>query len=204
MPVDSLEPGLPLRWRLREKLPEILIEAASVVLALLLALGASAWHERNQDIERAQTARAAILAELRNNRTELGKNREATTRNLAILNEMAKDESSAKGQSARLDVPLALLSEAAWRTAQSSQALRNADYAWTIEISKCYELQGLFMQMQWLALEQLADVEKVKIDTKADIAKQLQGRFNILSNLSANLEQAYVELLDTPKPRGGK
>jgi len=204
MPVDSLEPGLPLRWRLREKLPEILIEEASVVLALLLALGASAWHERNQDIERAQTARAAILAELRNNRTELGKNREATTRNLAILNEMAKDESSAKGQSARLDVPLALLSEAAWRTAQSSQALRNADYAWTIEISKCYELQGLFMQMQWLALEQLADVEKVKIDTKADIAKQLQGRFNILSNLSANLEQAYVELLDTPKPRGGK
>ena len=204
MPVDSPEPGLPLRWRLREKLPEILIEAASVVLALLLALGASAWHERNQDIERAQTARAAILAELRNNRTELGKNREATTRNLAILNEMAKDESSAKGQSARLDVPLALLSEAAWRTAQSSQALRNADYAWTIEISKCYELQGLFMQMQWLALEQLADVEKVKIDTKADIAKQLQGRFNILSNLSANLEQAYVELLDTPKPRGGK
>jgi len=204
MPVDSLEPGLPLRRCLREKLPEILIEAASVVLALLLALGASAWHERNQDIERAQTARAAILAELRNNRTELGKNREATTRNLAILNEMAKDESSAKGQSARLDVPLALLSEAAWRTAQSSQALRNADYAWTIEISKCYELQGLFMQMQWLALEQLADVEKVKIDTKADIAKQLQGRFNILSNLSANLEQAYVELLDTPKPRGGK
>jgi len=204
MPVDSPEPGLPLRRRLREKLPEILIEAASVVLALLLALGASAWHERNQDIERAQTARAAILAELRNNRTELGKNREATTRNLAILNEMAKDESSAKGQSARLDVPLALLSEAAWRTAQSSQALRNADYAWTIEISKCYELQGLFMQMQWLALEQLADVEKVKIDTKADIAKQLQGRFNILSNLSANLEQAYVELLDTPKPRGGK
>jgi len=97
MPVDSLEPGLPLRRRLREKLPEILIEAASVVLALLLALGASAWHERNQDIERAQTARAAILAELRNNRTELGKNREATTRNLAILNEMAKDESSAKG-----------------------------------------------------------------------------------------------------------
>jgi len=204
MPVDSPEPGLPLRRRLREKLPEILIEAASVVLALLLALGASAWHERNQDIERAQTARAAILAELRNNRTELGKNREATTRNLAILNEMAKDESSAKGQSARLDVPLALLSEAAWRTAQSSQALRNADYAWTIEISKCYELQGLFMQTQWLALEQLADVEKVKIDTKADIAKQLQGRFNILSNLSANLEQAYVELLDTPKPRGGK
>jgi len=204
MPVDSPEPGLPLRRRLREKLPEILIEAASVVLALLLALGASAWHERNQDIERAQTARAAILAELRNNRTELGKNREATTRNLAILNEMAKDESSAKGQSARLDVPLALLSEAAWRTAQSSQALRNADYAWTIEISKCYELQGLFMQMQWLALEQLADVEKVKIDTKADIARQLQGRFNILSNLSTNLEQAYVELLDTPKPRGGK
>ncbi|MFC4821786.1 hypothetical protein [Dokdonella ginsengisoli] len=199
MPADSSAP--PLRLRLREKLPEILIEAASVVLALFLALGANAWHEHGQDVERARTARAAILAEMRTNRTELGGSREAMSRNLAYLAELAKDDSSAKGQSAHFDVPLALLSEAAWRTAQSSQALRETDYAWTIEVSRCYELQGMFMQMQWLVLEQIADMGKARVDTKADIARQLQGRIDLLSKLSADLERAYAELLGATAPR---
>lgn len=199
MSADSSAP--PLRLRLREKLPEILIEAASVVLALFLALGANAWHEHGQDVERARTARAAILAEMRTNRTELGGSREAMSRNLAYLAELAKDDSSAKGQSAHFDVPLALLSEAAWRTAQSSQALRETDYAWTIEVSRCYELQGMFMQMQWLVLEQIADMGKARVDTKADIARQLQGRIDLLSKLSADLERAYAELLGATAPR---
>lgn len=203
MSADSFASNLPLRTRLREKLPEILIEAASVVLALLLAFGANAWHEHGQDVERARTARAAILSELRNNRTELGESREAMARNLAVLGEMANDESAAKGHSAHLDVPLALLSEAAWRTAQSSQALRETDYAWTIEVSRCYELQGLFTQMQWLVLEQIADMGKAQVSTKADIARQLQGRIGIMSKLSGDLEQAYVELLDGTTPPEG-
>jgi hypothetical protein len=200
MPAESSAP--PLRLRLREKLPEILIEAASVVLALFLAFGANAWHEHGQDVERARTARAAILAEMRTNRTELGGSREAMSRNLAYLAELAKDDSSAKGQSAHFDVPLALLSEAAWRTAQSSQALRETDYAWTIEVSRCYELQGMFMQMQWLVLEQIADMGKARVDTKADIAHQLQGRIDLLSKLSADLERAYAELLGAAPLRG--
>ncbi len=100
-------------------------------------------------------------------------------------------------------MPLALLSEAAWRTAQSSQALRETDYAWTIEVSRCYELQGMFMQMQWLVLEQIADMGKARVDTKADIARQLQGRIDLLSKLSADLERAYAELLGATAPQGG-
>lgn len=203
MSADSFASSLPLRTRLREKLPEILIEAASVVLALLLALAANAWHEHGQDVERARTARAAILAELRNNRVELDESRAAMKGNLALLGEMAHDDSSAKGQSAHLDVPLALLSEAAWRTAQSSQALRETDYAWTIEVSRCYELQGLFMQMQWLVLEQIADMGKAQLNTRADIARQLQGRIGIMSKLSGDLDQTYADLLDGKAPSGG-
>jgi hypothetical protein len=204
MPADSSAPSPPLRLRLREKLPEILIEAASVVLALLLALGASAWHEHGQDVERAQTARAAILAELRNNRDDLAGSRAAMTRNLAELAELAKDDSPAKGHSTHLDVPLALLSEAAWRTAQSVQALRETDYAWTIEVSRCYELQGMFIQMQWLVLEQIADMGKAQVNTKADIAHQLQGRIDLMNKLSADLDGAYAELLGAPASGGGR
>ena len=45
-----------LRDRLREKLPEIVIEAGSVVLALLLALAINQWNERQQENERAEIA----------------------------------------------------------------------------------------------------------------------------------------------------
>ena len=41
-----------LRVRLREKLPEILIEAASVVIALLLALALNSWNDARHDRER--------------------------------------------------------------------------------------------------------------------------------------------------------
>ena len=60
-----------LRERLREKLPEIVIEAGSVVLALLLALAVNQWNERQQENERAAIAHNAILAELRSNRQEI-------------------------------------------------------------------------------------------------------------------------------------
>jgi len=87
MPVDSTGPFVvedreasssavrPRRSRPREKTPEMLIEAASVVLALLLAFGANAWHQRDQEAKLAARARQAIVAELRCNRAQLGQAR---------------------------------------------------------------------------------------------------------------------------------
>ncbi|HZP67973.1 MAG TPA: hypothetical protein VFB32_16840, partial [Rudaea sp.] len=122
--------GHPLRRRLAEKLPEILIEAGSVFLALLLALAASAWHEYREDTERAAQARSAILAELAENRREYARSAAAVSHVLADLQAAVGDE--AKTNKMSVDIPLALLSQAAWRTAQTTRAFRDIDYAWMI------------------------------------------------------------------------
>lgn len=185
-----------LRQRLADKLPEILIEAGSVLLALLLALTASVWNEHRQDLERADQARAAILAELGANRNEYTKSADAVGKVIKDLQTVAGDPESVHQMS--VNIPLALLSEAAWRTAQTTQAFRDADYAWMIRVSRCYELQGMYMQMQWSVLQQLADIESIKIESKADLAKQLLGRIRVLADLGNGLHAGYADLLGTP------
>jgi hypothetical protein len=52
-----------LRPRLREKLPELLLEAVSVVFAVLLALAVDEWREPRS--RNTLAARASILEEIR-------------------------------------------------------------------------------------------------------------------------------------------
>ena len=194
MHVESQNPPLLLRSRLREKLPEILIEAGSVLLGLLLAFGANAWHEHAQDAERAERARAAILAEMRENRKEFIGSRDAVAKVIGELRKAKSDESSVHEMT--VNIPLALLSEAAWRTAQATQAVRDIDYAWMIRVSKVYELQGMYRQMQASVVQQLADIDSMNINTRADVARQLLGRMSAMADLGNGLDGGYAELLD--------
>jgi hypothetical protein len=192
--VESQNSLPPLHSRLREKLPEILIEAASVLLGLLLAFAANAWHERSQDRERADQARAAILAELSDNRKEFVTSRDAIAKLIDDLRKAKKDESSVHEMS--VTIPLALLSEAAWHTAQATQAVRDVDYAWMIRVSKVYELQAMYRQTQASVVQQLADIDSMNINTRADVARQLLGRVSAMADLGKGLDGAYAELLD--------
>ncbi|HZP65955.1 MAG TPA: hypothetical protein VFB32_06565, partial [Rudaea sp.] len=66
---------------------------------------------------------------------------------------------------------------------------------WMIRVSKCYELQEIYLQMQWSVLQDLADIERVKIETRADVAKQLLGRVRVLDELGKGLDAGYADLL---------
>ena len=184
-----------LKQTLREKLPEMLIEAGSVLLALLLAFAANAWHEHSQDLERAAKARAAIIAELKENRTEVAGSREAVGKMLEVLDQARKATQPAKGTSLQLGLGLALVSEAAWRTAQSTQAIRDVDYAWVVKIAKVYELQGIYVQMQTGVVERLSDIDSSNIQTQADVARQLIGRVSAMSDIGKGLDAAYADVL---------
>src|SRR5689334_4619331 len=60
-------------FRLREKLPEILIEAASVVVAVLLAFAVDEWRDARAKREVAERAKRSIVSELQANRDELSR-----------------------------------------------------------------------------------------------------------------------------------
>ena len=55
------------RSGLRDKLPELLIEAGSVAFAVLLALFVDQWRENRSNIQLAERAEESIMAEVRNN-----------------------------------------------------------------------------------------------------------------------------------------
>src|SRR5262245_21856053 len=87
--VAETRPAAPggLGHRLRDKLPELLLEAASVVFAVLLALAVDEWRETQSQKALAARARASILEEIRGNESELRNTRD---KNRALLQRIEK------------------------------------------------------------------------------------------------------------------
>jgi hypothetical protein len=180
--------------RLRDKLPEILIEAGSVVVALLLAFAINAWHEREQENERAAIARTAILAELRTNAAEIGSA-------LAALGKVADalkrrvDGGEDAPRELHVSMSVSLLSSAAWRATLATQASQRLDFEWLTGIAKVYELQDVYVRMQDSVVEQVASMPSGGGDDPKRAAAALVPRISALSQLAAGLERAYADAL---------
>ncbi len=107
--------------RLKSKLPELAVEGFSVMLAVLLALAADSWREDRANRELAALARASVLEEVRGNLAELEDTRED---HVSLLERLVRDidELDAGGTSAEVGFSFALISSAAWQTAQVTRA----------------------------------------------------------------------------------
>ena len=188
-----------LRERLAEKLPEILIEAASVVLALLLALALNGWNEDRETHARANAARAAILAELRENRDEI---RTAQPK----LKDISADLGAALGKDPpnahqmHVDLGISLLSEAAWRAALATQATQTIDFAWMTRVAKVYELQENYLRVQNAAIDALSTIPADSSIDGKHVAASLVPRIGTLSQLADGLARSYDDVLGDSKP----
>jgi len=184
-----------LRERLREKLPEIVIEAGSVVLALLLALAVNQWNERQQENERAAIARNAILAELRSNRQEI-EGAHAKLQEIVTQLRDALDTSKPPPHELQVQLGISLLSAAAWHATLATQASQRIDFAWLTRIAKLYELQDHFLRVQNAAVDQLSAVPPDDSVNGKQVAAMLLPRFNALDQLAQSLTRGYAEALD--------
>jgi len=188
-----------LRERLREKLPEILIEAASVVIALLLALAINAWNQDRELRERADTARAGILAELRTNRDDLDAARPKLREIVESLREkLAKDAPEPHEVTVLLGVTQ--LSSAAWRAALATDAMRTVDFAWISEVARVYEVQDEYLRLQQNALDQISSIPADSTLGGKSVAASLMPRFNVLVQIADGLSRNYGEILDKRQP----
>jgi hypothetical protein len=106
-----------LRPRLREKLPELLLEAVSVVFAVLLALAVDEWRETRSREALAARARASILEEIRSNESELRNTRDNHRALLPQVEEALLQIQQKRDTSLQFNFKIALLSSAAWNTA---------------------------------------------------------------------------------------
>jgi len=185
-----------LRVRLREKLPEILIEAASVVLALLLALALNSWNDARHDRERAAAARAAILAELRGNRAELDQARPVLKAIITSL-QAALDPDKPEPNELKVELGVSLLSSGAWHAALATQASQDFDFDWVRRIARVYELQDNYLRVQNIAVDQLGAIPPDRNLDSRKVAQSLLQRMVPLSQFAEGLARSYDEALDT-------
>ena len=199
MDLDAMPRRTTLRERLREKLPEILIEAASVVVALLLALAINAWNQNRELRERAETARAGILAELRANRDDIDAARPKLRAIVDSLREkLAKDAPEPHEVTVLLGVTQ--LSSASWHAALATDAMRTVDFAWISEVARVYEVQDEYLRLQQNALDQISSIPADPTLGGKAVAASLMPRFNVLVQIADGLSRNYGEVLDKKQP----
>jgi hypothetical protein len=185
----------PSRWaRLSEKWPEILIEAASIVVALLLAFAVNDWHERNETRERAAAARAGILAELGENRDEIRKAQPTLQAIVDRLNAAIADDAPPSHELS-INLGISLLSGAAWHAALATRASQSIDYAWMLRVAQVYELQDNYVRVQNAALDALAAIPADKSISGKQVAASLVSRISTLRQLADGLSRAYDDVL---------
>jgi hypothetical protein len=188
-------PAPSIRARLREKWPELVLEAGSVMFAVLLALAIDAWQDERQRAELAARALAAIAAELAANRDEARATVEGARTALAALAPLAAAAGEPPaGTELALGYELALVSDAAWSTAQASQALHVIAFEESTRLARVYELQGWFEQAQRAGFERLGELTVVDRDDwpAAQRAMRTIGReLGIVVTLGEELIAAY-------------
>ncbi len=125
----------------------IALETFSVVLGIVLALGANAWHDRAVHNQQAREALASIRAEISVNRSSLGSKlpyHTAMHDSLAALIARTHTREVPGGQLAIKNwngLQPAQLLEDAWQTARSTQALEYLPYDEVLALSRTYAVQ---------------------------------------------------------------
>lgn len=195
---DEATPQPSPRWtaRIAPRLPEILIEAVFTLVAVLLAFAVEEWREERELDRTAQEARVAIALEVKHNHGQLLQSRQETLDLIAALKAaLAAPEimGSAKFQEICHGFELALLSSAAWHSAQSMDAARRMDYGWMLQTARAYERQALYEQAQRDAIEANTILKATRDDAiTTEIVLALLVRLQQVQSLSEALEKDFA------------
>ena len=125
-----------LRSRLHEKLPEIIIEATFLALAVLVAFAIDAWRVERQQKSDARVAVASIRAELKENQASVMASLPGLRNRLAAIAPLIDSErKSARGNRIKIGFVLAKLSTASWTMALNNQSLAQAGSKQSTELA---------------------------------------------------------------------
>jgi type II secretory pathway pseudopilin PulG len=160
-PRDPGSVGRVRAWARRHSPGRLLLEAALIVLSVLLGFAVNAWQQRQSERELAERVVANFRREMQENLATLQRSyplhRDFAARLRAAAAREHPDSSAFEVFASlmpRDGLALAPLKEAAWETAQSTGALRLLDYHVASQLSETYVIQrGTLMQTQRLLTE---------------------------------------------------
>ena len=186
---------------MRRKLPELFLEAAMIFFAVMLALAAEEWRENRDRLELADRALRSVVEEMRSNLGELEntgvRNAERLEAARIVLEELAagRDQGDAD-----VGLEVALLSAAAWESAQMSQAVQYLDFDVMRDLSEVYEIQALYDRMQAGAVDNMTQMMRTAEQDPVAAVRQGMISLSVLTDLHASLIEVYrnaLEMLDT-------
>lgn len=181
------------------------------MFSVLLALVVDEWREDRENRALAGRAIGAVLDELDANREELGVSRENQRAMLALVDSVVGAGDDAPEGSFGVDYELAILSDAAWETAQATQAIHYMDFDQATRLSRLYQLQRVYQASQERVVERIATIDAVT--EPLDVARALAARIRVAVSLADGLDEGYRTLLceagrregiDCPEDRGGE
>ena len=182
---------------MRRKLPELFLEAAMIFFAVVLALAAEEWREQKDRQELADRALRSVVEEMRSNLEELEvtgvRNAERLESASAVLAEL---EAGRDQGGADVGLEVALLSSAAWQSAQMSQAVQYLDFGVMRELSEVYEVQDLYLQVQSAAVDNMTDAMRTAQDDPAAAVRQGVISLALLGDLRTSLAEVYGNALE--------
>ncbi|MBT8404138.1 MAG: hypothetical protein KJP18_09785 [Gemmatimonadetes bacterium] len=186
--------------KIREKLPELVIESSMVVLAVVIALAVDEWRENQQQEELADRALQVVIAEIEANRTELENSLPA---NEALLERVA-EAAQAGGLDADFDLTFeySLLSSSGWETAQVTQATHFMPLEHVQRLATLYGLQELVERSQDRMLDFILDVGTLARDDPDQIPTLVRGSLTNAVGMSGILMDTYDRVLDEIEGEG--
>lgn len=182
---------------MRRKLPELLLEAAMIFFAVMLALAAEEWRENRDRLELADRALRSVVEEVRSNLEELEttgvRNAERLEAARVVLAELeaGRDEGDAD-----VGLEVALLSSAAWQSAQMSQAVQYLDFDIMRDLSEVYEIQDLYERVQAGAVDNMTEMMRTAEQDPVAAVRQGVISISVLTDLHGSLMEVYRDTLE--------
>jgi hypothetical protein len=173
---------------------KLLAEIVSVVFAVLVALGIDQWWEGRENQEMAQVSLHAITREIRENRTQLEDMGQMppVSELMADLDSVIADfERGDRPRDASVNYDLALLSSAAWETAQLNRATQFLPLDQVVRLARLYEFQRYYERAQDEVFDALTGL-RASGDDAAGEMRALKGRLGTALGFRQTLARTYA------------
>ncbi len=188
---------------MRKRLPDLMVEAGMIFLAVVLALAAEEWREKRDRQELADRAHSSVVEEIRSNLAELERTAPRNVERLEAAREVLKElEAGVEPGDADLGLEVSLLSTAAWQSAQMSQAVHYFDLDTMRQLSEVYEIQEMYDRMQTGIVDGMGDLIRIAREDPEAAVRQGLSSIGLLVGFQETLAETYQNTLQQLRSPG--
>ena len=172
----------------------ILIEAAMIVLSILLALGLENWNEHRKEEKRCREALHLIRDELAQNQKEMSGLIDGHRAKVAELMRAADGIGRGGNISVQANAMFASHNSTAFEVAMNSRALNTLEYRTLLSLTESYAAHDWLRKLEDSYFQMVLDVNRE--EKRKGIALQLRLAASILENYT-DLEKESIEQYDS-------